>query len=53
MTNDERVTSEGTRIGEHLERALALVGLLSSARLLCPELKPSGTSDDYSALEDC
>lgn len=50
MTNDERVMPEGTLIGEGLERALALVGLLSSARLLCPDLKHDGISDDYADL---
>ena len=50
MTNDERITPEGTRIGEGLERALALGGLLGSARLLCPDLKPNGINDDYSTL---
>lgn len=50
LTNDERVAPEGTMIGEALERAMALVGLLSSARLLCPDLKTNGIGGEYSAL---
>ncbi len=47
LSNDERITPEGTRIGESLERALALVGLLSGARLLCPDTPNTRSGGDY------
>ena len=50
MTNDERVTPEGTRIGEAFDRAMALLGVLKGALLLCPDppIKPLG--GDYTGL---
>lgn len=47
MTNDERVT---TRIGEALDKAIALLGVLKGALLLRPDppIKPVG--DDYTGL---
>lgn len=37
MTNDERIAPEGTRIGEALYKAIALIGVLKGALLLCPD----------------
>lgn len=50
MTNDERVTPEGTRIGEALDKAIALLGVLTGALLLCttPPIKP--VRGDYTGL---
>lgn len=50
MTNDERVTPEGTRIGDALDKAIALLGVLKGALLLCPDspIKPGG--GDYIGL---
>ena len=38
MTNDERITPEGTLIGEAFDKALALLGVLKGASHLCPDL---------------
>ena len=35
MTNDERATPEGTRIGESFDKAIALIGVLKGASVLC------------------
>ncbi|MGI4787494.1 MAG: hypothetical protein ACRYFS_01445 [Janthinobacterium lividum] len=47
MTNDERTTPEGTRIGEALDKAIALLGVLKGARLLCPVPPSTSLGGDF------
>lgn len=49
MTNDERITPEVTLIGEALDKAFALLGVLGGARHLCPDLPSSSIGGNHAA----
>ena len=49
MTNDERITPEGTLIGKALDKALALLGVLKGASHLCPDLPTRSIGGNHAA----
>lgn len=50
LSNDERITPEGTRIGEALDKAIALIGVLKGASLLCPNTPNTRFGGDFAGL---